>query len=274
MTGLTPSWPTVDRSSRLASEIAGLTVASASAALSAFAAGGASELGLGGGSRLRRDLLLGEQGMRKPGRGYFAWRDDDPRAHLGPVPHPGGERHRHADAAMRRRIARQHAGMHRDARPGDPLHERHRRAAIDVGMVQLVLLNDAEDAHRRRMALHARGDRRFREKSVGVVDLQVLPLDRDRDDQRALRLGATPSAPRPSWPDAGERAAAAAAAPAGLAKIRARNPTSNTGRLQPGKPSRSLRPPSKPQFAKTVRSQSPAIEIRCPPTRNILESQP
>src|ERR1700681_4677919 len=46
MTGFTPSsCPTVDLSSRLASEVTGLGVASASAAMSAFAAGGASACG-------------------------------------------------------------------------------------------------------------------------------------------------------------------------------------------------------------------------------------
>ena len=58
----------------------------------------------------------------------------------------------HADAAMGSRIAREHAGMHGDARPGNPLHVGHRRAAVDIGVVKFVLLNDAEDAHRRRMS--------------------------------------------------------------------------------------------------------------------------
>ena len=141
------------------------------------------------GCRLRYDLLRDQQRMRKARGRHLAGGDDDPRAHLGPVPHLHGEGHRHADAAMRRRIAREHAGMHGDARPGDPLHVRHRRAAIDVGMVQLVFLDDAENAHRGRMTLHARGNRSFREEAVGVVDLQALFLDRDRDDQRSLRLG-------------------------------------------------------------------------------------
>ena len=90
---------------------------------------------------------------------------------------------------MRGRMAREHAGMHGDARPRDPLHEGHRRAAVDVGVMQLVLLNDAENTHGCRVARHAGGNRRFRVKSVGVVNLQRLPIDRDRDDQRSLRLG-------------------------------------------------------------------------------------
>ena len=127
--------------------------------------------------------------MRKAGRRDFAGGDHDPRAHPGPVPHLHGKDHGHADAAVRSRIAREHAGMYGDARPCDPLHVRHRGAAIDIGAVEFVFLNDAENAHRRRMATHARGDRCFREESVGVVNLQALLVDRDRDDQRPLRLG-------------------------------------------------------------------------------------
>ncbi len=122
-------------------------------------------LRLVGGNRLRHDFLGRQQRMREAGRGDFAGGDDDPRAHLGPAPHLRGKGQRHADAAMRRRIARQHAGVHRDTRPGDPLHERHRRAAIDVGVVKLVLLDDAENAHRRRMALHAGRHRAFRDRN-------------------------------------------------------------------------------------------------------------
>ncbi len=91
---------------------------------------------------------------------------------------------------MRGRIARQHAGMHGNAGPGDPLHVRHRRAAIDVGVVEFMLLDDAEHTHRRRMALHAGRHRGFREHAGAVVDRHLLPVDRHDDDQRPLRLGA------------------------------------------------------------------------------------
>ncbi len=64
-----------------------------------------------------------------------------------------------------------------------------RRAAIDVGAVPFVLLDDAEHAHGRRMAAHAGRDRRFREQAVGVEYPQGLSLDRDGDHQRADRLG-------------------------------------------------------------------------------------
>ena len=91
---------------------------------------------------------------------------------------------------MRRRIAGQDAGMHCDTRPGDALHKGHRRAAVDVGVMHFVLLDDAEHPHRGCMTLHARGHRTFREESVGVVDPDILLIDRDRDDQRSLGPGA------------------------------------------------------------------------------------
>ncbi len=52
----------------------------------------------------------------------------------------------------------------------------------------LVLLDDTEDAGRRRVARGAGRDRRFREQAVVVVDLDALLLDRDDDGQRALGL--------------------------------------------------------------------------------------
>ena len=138
---------------------------------------------------LRDDFLRHQQRMRESGRRDRTRRDDDARAHPGPVPHLHGKRHRHADAAVRRRIARQYAGVQRNARPGDALHVRHRCAAVDVGAVHLVLLDDAEHAHRGRMTLHARRHRALGEQAVGVVDADLLLLDRDRDDQWPLRLG-------------------------------------------------------------------------------------
>ena len=252
----------VDRSSRFASAIAGLIAATSAAPPPCRPCGQRAHPS----SARRRPPAAARPSVRPAadarncGGRHLAGRDDDPRAHLGPVPHLHGKGHRHADAAMRRRIARQHAGMHRDARPGDPLHERHRRAAIDVGVVQLLFLNDAEDAHRRRMAVHARGNRRFREESVGVVDLQLLLVDRDRDDQRSLRLGRFLSAaPRSFWPDGREPLPPLRNRAVRAANTRDRNPTSNRARLPRRRWRRSPRPPSKRQFAKAVRSQSEAL---------------
>ena len=83
----------------------------------------------------------------------------------------------------------EHACMHGNPGPRNPLHIGHRRAAIDVRVVQPALLNDAEDPHRGRVTGHARRDRGFREQSVGIIDPQMLLLDRNGNDQRAVRLG-------------------------------------------------------------------------------------
>ena len=165
------SWPTLDRRSRLATDA---RWPDPPATLSPFAV----RLAVLG--TRRQPAAARPSASRaadvKAGRRHLAGRYDDARAHLGPAVHLHRERHRHPDTAMRRRIARQHAGMHRDTRPGDPLHERHRGAAIDVGMMQLLLLDHAEGAHRRRMAGHAGGNRRFRKEAVGVVYPQILRL--------------------------------------------------------------------------------------------------
>ena len=78
--------------------------------------------------------------------------------------------------------------MHRDARPGDALHVRH-RGVIKIGNVMAVLLNDAEHTVGRRMRLGAGGNRRLREQAVDVVDLDPLLFDRDGNHQRSDRLG-------------------------------------------------------------------------------------
>src|SRR5262245_3238983 len=57
-------------------------------------------------------------------------------------------------------------------------------------MVEFVLLDDAEYAHRSRVTAHAGRHRRLREYPVGVVDRHPLLFDRDRDDEGTLRLGA------------------------------------------------------------------------------------
>src|SRR5690348_693888 len=128
--------------------------------------------------------------MRESRRRHIAGSDDDARSHLGPVPHLDGKRHRHADAAMRGGMARQDASMHGNAGPSDPLHVGHGRAAIDVGMMKPMLLNYAENAHRRWVARHARGNRCFRKQPVSVVNPDLLLSDRNRDDQRPLRFSA------------------------------------------------------------------------------------
>src|SRR5215475_1558663 len=55
----------------------------------------------------------------------------------------------HANAAVRSWMSGQHAFMQCHPRPGDALHVGHWRAAVDVGMIISVLLDHAEDTHRR-----------------------------------------------------------------------------------------------------------------------------
>ena len=81
------------------------------------------------------------------------------------------------------------AGMQGNARPGDALHEGHRCAAIDVGTMKFLFLDDAENAHRRWMIGHAGRNRTLGKQAIGVVKAQLLLRDGDRNDERALRFG-------------------------------------------------------------------------------------
>ena len=94
---------------------------------------------------------------------------------------------RKADAAVRGRMPRHDALMHRDAGPGDALHVGHRRAAVEIGLVVDALFQDAEHALRRRMTGHAGRDLRMRDRHAAGIERQLLLLDRDDDVQRAGR---------------------------------------------------------------------------------------
>ena len=69
-------------------------------------------------------------------------------------------------------------------RPGDALHIRHRRAAVDVGFVVALPADDAEDAHRGGMARYAGRDRRVRYVLPVAVEVQLLLVDGNDDLQR------------------------------------------------------------------------------------------
>ena len=147
-----------------------------------FCAGSALALGA---TPLRRQR--GEPRMRDRAGDDLVLRDDHARADPGDAPQALRELARQPDAAVRGRIAGQPAFMHRDARPGDPLHIGHRRGAVEVRAVMQVLLDHAEHALRRRVAGHAGRDRRLRERLTIGVQRQPLLLDRDDDVQRAGR---------------------------------------------------------------------------------------
>ena len=111
-------------------------------------------------------------------------RDDHAHADLRLAEQVLGKVIGHADAAVRGRIAGQRPAMQRDARPGDALHVRHPGVVIEVGVVILILLHDAEDAGRGLASLDAGRNRRPQDPAVGVVDRHLLALDRhDRHDR-------------------------------------------------------------------------------------------
>ena len=109
-------------------------------------------------------------------------------AHPRHAPQLGGELMGQADAAVRGRIAGQHALVHGHARPGDALHERHRRTAVDVGAVVAVLLDHAEHADRRREARAPARHRALRVEAAAAVGGDALLGDRDDDEMHRLRL--------------------------------------------------------------------------------------
>ncbi len=137
----------------------------------------------------------------RDGRQRFG-RDDDARAETRHGEQPLGECVWQADAAVRRRITRQGARVERDTRPGQPLHERHRRAGVDVALVVARFLDDAEDAGRRAVALLAARNRGLRYPLGACVEGHALAIERDDAEQRldgaghrshdglGLRLGA------------------------------------------------------------------------------------
>ena len=102
---------------------------------------------------------------------------------------------------MGSRVARHHALVHGDTRPGDALHVRHRRAAVDVRMMVAVLLDHAEDAHRRGVPRHAGRDRTRHDRRSVIIDGDVLAADRNHDDQRDLPAASA----APAWPGPSQR---------------------------------------------------------------------
>ena len=82
--------------------------------------------------REREQARAGDFGKRD-----VVLRDDHARADLGDAPQPLRELARQADAAVRGRTAGHDALMHRDTRPGDALHVGHRRAAVEIRLVEI-----------------------------------------------------------------------------------------------------------------------------------------
>src|SRR5262249_26402510 len=97
------------------------------------------------------------------------WRANAPRGGMRP------------SRAVRCRRVRDHAFVHGDTGPGDPLHEIHRRVVIDIGAVPAILLDDAEHPGRRRMARHPGRDARMRDGFTVGIEGEPLLVDRDDD---------------------------------------------------------------------------------------------
>ena len=135
--------------------------------------------------RCRRHLRHGQRRMGQLMGGHVVGGNHDARAELGHAVQLGGERGRQPDAAVGGRIAGHHAGVQRHARPGDALHEGHRRAAVDVGAVVAALGDHAEHAGRRRKTALARGNGALGDQALGPVDRDALLADRDDGEQRA-----------------------------------------------------------------------------------------
>ena len=122
-------------------------------------------------------------------------RDDHPHPDPRPVEQLVGKAERHPNAAVRGGIPGQRPAVHRDAVPGDALHVGHLGIVIEARAVFLVLFEDGEDAGRRLASRGAGRHRRAQDPAVGVVESDLLGLDRhDRHDRlaciaRRRRLG-------------------------------------------------------------------------------------
>ena len=138
--------------------------------------------------RHRRHVRHEQFGVRQLDRLRVVGRYDHAHAHARHAPQLGRELVRQADAAVRGRIAGQDALVHGHARPGDALHEGHGRAAVDVGAMVPVLLNDAEHARRRGKAGPPGRDRALPVVAGGAVGRYALLGDGDDDEVHGLQL--------------------------------------------------------------------------------------
>ena len=124
--------------------------------------------------------------MGKLDRGRVVRRDDHPHTDPRLVEQLLRKVVGHPHAAVRGRIPGQRPAVQRDAVPGDALHVRHPGIVIEGRVVVLVLLDDGEDASRRLASCGAGRHRRAQDPSVGVVESDLLSLDRhDRHDRLA-----------------------------------------------------------------------------------------
>ncbi len=135
--------------------------------------------GSGGGQGGRTGLRLEQKRMGELNRRHIAWRHDHPHAHRGRAEQLFGKVEWQPDTAMGRRTSRQHAAMERDARPGDALHVRHEGVVIQVRVMLLDFLDDAEDPCGCLASLRAARHRRPQDPPLGVVDGDPLAAKRN-----------------------------------------------------------------------------------------------
>ena len=124
--------------------------------------------------------------MGKLDRSRVVRRDDHPHPDPRLVEQLLRKAEGHAHAAVRGRISGQRPAVQCDAVPGDSLHVRHPGIVIHARVVVLVLLDDGEDACWRLAFLDAGRYRRAKDPALGVVESDLLGLDRyDRHDRLA-----------------------------------------------------------------------------------------
>src|SRR5258705_11897554 len=80
---------------------------------------------------------------------------------------------------MRSRIPWQDAAVERDARPSDALHVRHVGIVIQVRVMVLYFLDDAEDPGGRLASLRAARNRRPQDPPLGFVYFNPLVAERN-----------------------------------------------------------------------------------------------
>ena len=85
------------------------------------------------------------------------------------------------------RVARQVAGVERDARPGEALGERHRRVVVQARVVVGVFLQDREHAGRRLVPGAAGGASRDPDPDAVAIHIDELIGERDDDRHRPRR---------------------------------------------------------------------------------------
>ncbi len=100
----------------------------------------------------------------------------------------GGEGERQPDAAVRGGITGHDARVQRRAGPGDPVHPGHRRAAIEVGVVQPPLFENAENAGLGGVAAHSGGYAGARDQRQPAINIDLLAAQRD-DERHRLAIG-------------------------------------------------------------------------------------